>query len=156
MESPRGVNDPSLRAAAACLPDADLVLLLGKKLDKCHEAAVPCLVAPALAHASPQAMLEVNVFKDGPRQLAGQLGEENSRLELEMRIRPKHRRSRHAVLPDPSGSAVAEHRGAALPRRPPRYFPAQRYLGLRDVKPELLGELFLQTGLLKDGVGGMA
>lgn len=33
MESPRGVNDPSLRAAAACLPDADLVLLLGKKLD---------------------------------------------------------------------------------------------------------------------------
>ena len=33
MESPRGVNDPSLRAAAACLADADLVLLLGKKLD---------------------------------------------------------------------------------------------------------------------------
>jgi acetolactate synthase-1/2/3 large subunit len=33
MESPRGVNDPSLREAAACLPDADLVLLLGKKLD---------------------------------------------------------------------------------------------------------------------------
>lgn len=33
MESPRGVNDPSLRAAAPCLADADLVLLLGKKLD---------------------------------------------------------------------------------------------------------------------------
>jgi thiamine pyrophosphate-dependent acetolactate synthase large subunit-like protein len=33
MESPRGVNDPSLRAAAACLADADLVLLVGKKLD---------------------------------------------------------------------------------------------------------------------------
>ena len=33
MESPRGVNDPSLRAAAACLTEADVVLLLGKKLD---------------------------------------------------------------------------------------------------------------------------
>ena len=33
MEGPRGVNDPALRAAAARLADADVVLLLGKKLD---------------------------------------------------------------------------------------------------------------------------
>jgi acetolactate synthase-1/2/3 large subunit len=33
MESPRGVNDPALRAAAACLGEADVVLLLGKALD---------------------------------------------------------------------------------------------------------------------------
>jgi acetolactate synthase-1/2/3 large subunit len=33
MESPRGVNDPALHAAAACLPEADVVLLLGKALD---------------------------------------------------------------------------------------------------------------------------
>jgi len=33
MESPRGVNDPALRAAAACLPEADVVLLLGKAPD---------------------------------------------------------------------------------------------------------------------------
>ena len=33
MESPRGVNDPSLHGAASCLPEADLVLLLGKGLD---------------------------------------------------------------------------------------------------------------------------
>ena len=33
MESPRGVNDPALRRAAACLEEADVVLLLGKKLD---------------------------------------------------------------------------------------------------------------------------
>ena len=33
MESPRGVNDPALRRAAACLASADVVLLLGKKLD---------------------------------------------------------------------------------------------------------------------------
>lgn len=33
MESPRGVNDPSLGAIAEVLPEADLVLLLGKKLN---------------------------------------------------------------------------------------------------------------------------
>ncbi|MBI1733866.1 MAG: thiamine pyrophosphate-binding protein [Candidatus Rokubacteria bacterium] len=33
IESPRGVNDPALRAAARCLADADVVLLLGKALD---------------------------------------------------------------------------------------------------------------------------
>ncbi len=33
MESPRGVNDPSLGAFAEVLPRADLILLLGKRLD---------------------------------------------------------------------------------------------------------------------------
>jgi acetolactate synthase-1/2/3 large subunit len=33
MESPRGVNDPWLRMATNCLGEADLVLLLGKRLD---------------------------------------------------------------------------------------------------------------------------
>ncbi len=33
IESPRGVNDPSLRGATAVLGEADLVLLLGKPLD---------------------------------------------------------------------------------------------------------------------------
>ncbi|MCH7728205.1 MAG: hypothetical protein IH991_17265 [Planctomycetes bacterium] len=33
MESPRGVNDPSLGALAEVLPEADLIILLGKKLD---------------------------------------------------------------------------------------------------------------------------
>ncbi|HEU5324247.1 MAG TPA: thiamine pyrophosphate-dependent enzyme, partial [Methylomirabilota bacterium] len=33
MESPRGVNDPALRAAGATLAQADVVLLLGKRLD---------------------------------------------------------------------------------------------------------------------------
>ena len=32
-ESPRGVNDPWLHGASACLAEADLVLLLGKRLD---------------------------------------------------------------------------------------------------------------------------
>ena len=33
MESPRGVNDPSLGAFAEVLPESDLLLLLGKKMD---------------------------------------------------------------------------------------------------------------------------
>ncbi len=33
MESPRGVNDPSLHKATHCLAEADLVLLIGKSLD---------------------------------------------------------------------------------------------------------------------------
>jgi acetolactate synthase-1/2/3 large subunit len=33
MESPRGINDPALHAASASLPEADVVLLLGKALD---------------------------------------------------------------------------------------------------------------------------
>jgi acetolactate synthase-1/2/3 large subunit len=33
MESPRGVNDPALHGASLCLPEADVVLLLGKALD---------------------------------------------------------------------------------------------------------------------------
>jgi acetolactate synthase-1/2/3 large subunit len=33
LESPRGVNDPALRGAAACLGQADLVVLAGKRLD---------------------------------------------------------------------------------------------------------------------------
>jgi acetolactate synthase-1/2/3 large subunit len=33
LESPRGVQDPALRGAAPCLAEADVVLLLGKRLD---------------------------------------------------------------------------------------------------------------------------
>ena len=45
LESPRGVNDPALHAAAPCLPNADVVLLLGKALDYSLRFGEP----PALA-----------------------------------------------------------------------------------------------------------
>ena len=48
MESPRGVNDPALRGAALCLPEADLVLLLGKPLDYSVKYGQP----PAFATAA--------------------------------------------------------------------------------------------------------
>lgn len=46
MESPRGVNDPALHGAASCLPDADLVLLLGKAADYSVRFAQPPAFAP--------------------------------------------------------------------------------------------------------------
>jgi len=45
MESPRGVNDPSLRGATRFLGEADVVLLLGKRLDFSLRFGAP----PALA-----------------------------------------------------------------------------------------------------------
>ena len=45
MESPRGVNDPALHAASACLPEADVVLLLGKALDYSVRFGQPPAVA---------------------------------------------------------------------------------------------------------------
>jgi acetolactate synthase-1/2/3 large subunit len=46
MESPRGVNDPALHGAAACLPEADAVLLLGKALDYSVKFGQPPAFAP--------------------------------------------------------------------------------------------------------------
>ena len=47
MESPRGTNDPWLHGAAARLADADVVLLLGKKLDFAVRFGEPPAFAPA-------------------------------------------------------------------------------------------------------------
>ncbi|MGH7333701.1 MAG: thiamine pyrophosphate-dependent enzyme [Candidatus Rokuibacteriota bacterium] len=46
MESPRGVNDPSLRLAAMQMPKADVVLLLGKRLDFALRFGEPPAFAP--------------------------------------------------------------------------------------------------------------
>ena len=46
MESPRGTGDPSLGALADVLPDADAVLLLGKKLDFSLKLGRPPAFAP--------------------------------------------------------------------------------------------------------------
>ena len=47
MESPRGLNDPWLHGAAARLADADVVLLLGKKLDFAVRFGEPPAFTPA-------------------------------------------------------------------------------------------------------------
>ena len=47
MESPRGINDPSLGAFAEVLRRADLILLLGKPHDFTLRFADPPFVDPA-------------------------------------------------------------------------------------------------------------
>jgi acetolactate synthase-1/2/3 large subunit len=56
MESPRGVNDPALHGASACLPEADLVLLLGKALDYSVKFGQP----PAVAAGAQLARIDVD------------------------------------------------------------------------------------------------
>jgi acetolactate synthase-1/2/3 large subunit len=56
MESPRGVNDPALHAAAASLPEADVALLLGKALDYSVRFGQP----PAFASGARLARIDVD------------------------------------------------------------------------------------------------
>jgi acetolactate synthase-1/2/3 large subunit len=56
MESPRGVNDPALHAAATCLPEADAVLLLGKAPDYSVRFAQP----PAFAAGARIARIDID------------------------------------------------------------------------------------------------
>ena len=64
MESPRGTNDPALRYAQAHLSDADLVLLIGKKLDHALNFGKPPIFNTACdfiqIDAEPQTRLEGN------------------------------------------------------------------------------------------------
>ena len=50
-ESPRGVNDPSLGAFAEVLAQADVVLLLGKRLDHSLQFGAPPFFAAAVCFA---------------------------------------------------------------------------------------------------------
>jgi acetolactate synthase-1/2/3 large subunit len=56
MESPRGVNDPALHAASGSLPEADVVLLLGKAADYSVRFAQP----PALASGARVMRIDVD------------------------------------------------------------------------------------------------
>jgi acetolactate synthase-1/2/3 large subunit len=56
MESPRGVNDPALHGAALCVPEADVVVLLGKALDYSVRFGEP----PALATGARVVRLDVD------------------------------------------------------------------------------------------------
>jgi acetolactate synthase-1/2/3 large subunit len=56
MESPRGVNDPALHGASSCLPEADLVLLLGKAADYSVRFGEP----PAFAAGARLARIDVD------------------------------------------------------------------------------------------------
>ena len=117
-----------------------------EQLEECHEPTVPRLIAPALADRPPQPVLLVGLVEHGARLLAGQLREQHTCLDLEMRIRPEVRRRGHAVLPDLPGGAIAQHRGPPLALLAPRDLLAQRYLRLADMEARLRGVgVFVQS-----------
>jgi acetolactate synthase-1/2/3 large subunit len=74
MESPRGLNEPALGALAEMLPQADLVLLLGKALDFGIKFGRPPVIAPGcrFVHVDPDpAILERTSREVGARLAAG-------------------------------------------------------------------------------------
>jgi len=74
MESPRGLNEPALGALAEMLPQADLVLLLGKALDFGIKFGRPPAIAPGcrFVHVDPDpAMLERTSREVGARLAFG-------------------------------------------------------------------------------------
>jgi acetolactate synthase-1/2/3 large subunit len=81
-ESPRGLNDPSLRGASACLGEADVLLLLGKRLDfslgfgESPPLAPGCRAIRVDAELSPRAdgLVAVEIVGD-PAAMAGRLAD---------------------------------------------------------------------------------
>jgi acetolactate synthase-1/2/3 large subunit len=74
MESPRGLSEPALGALAEMLPQADLVLLLGKVLDFGIRFGRPPVIAPGcrFVHVDPDpAMLERTSREVGARLALG-------------------------------------------------------------------------------------
>src|SRR5947209_20361463 len=71
---------------------------------------MPLLVAPAFADRPPQPMLLLGVG-DGITRLGGREGrKQHTRLQLEVRERPKRRDAAHAKLPDMPLGRMAQHR----------------------------------------------
>ncbi len=68
MESPRGLNDPSLGAFAEILPEADLIILAAKPLDFTLKFARPPAVNAAcrIITLEPDAPLRARVLERGP------------------------------------------------------------------------------------------
>jgi acetolactate synthase-1/2/3 large subunit len=73
MESPRGINDPSLGAFAEVLGQADMLVLLGKRLDFMVQGGKPPAVSPACRFIhidpEPQALNHTRHLLDVPSRL---------------------------------------------------------------------------------------
>jgi acetolactate synthase-1/2/3 large subunit len=74
MESPRGVNDPSLGAFGRVLRDADLLVLLGKRADYTLRYGQPPAVSPAcrflILDPDPEALRQAGYAIGDPERLA--------------------------------------------------------------------------------------
>ncbi len=98
MESPRGINDPSLGALAEVLVQADTVLLLGKKLDFTLGFGEPPSLAPEcrLVQIDP----ELQVLEQTQRVLSNQTrlvltvqADPTTALEAFLNLTPEHERT---------------------------------------------------------------
>ena len=112
MESPRGVNDPALHGAAMCLPEADLVVLLGKPLDYTVKFGQP----PAFAASARVVRIDVDAVSSDRFVLsaAAEPGVAAEQLLASARERPWQR------------SAWADEVGRAGAALPPEWEPLAR------------------------------
>jgi acetolactate synthase-1/2/3 large subunit len=128
MESPRGVNDPSLGALARVLAQADLVVLLGKRLDfTLRYGQPPTLRADCrivLLDPEPEAL----------RQAGYTLGDP-ARLALAALASPFEAAAQLASLAQPARSGWTDEVDAALRERP----VAKQSPGAGAVHPAELG-----------------
>ncbi|HUJ86718.1 MAG TPA: thiamine pyrophosphate-binding protein [Burkholderiales bacterium] len=128
MESPRGVNDPSLGALAKMLAQADLVVLLGKRLDFTLRYGQP----PTLAAGCRIVLLDPE--PEALRQAGYALGDP-ARLALAALANPLEAAAELARLAQPSRSGWTDEVAAALRARP----AARQAAGAGAVHPAELG-----------------
>jgi acetolactate synthase-1/2/3 large subunit len=109
MESPRGVNDPSLGAFAEVLREADLIVLLGKAHDFTLRFAEPPFVDAAcrfIAIDPDHAMLDRVQREKGPRLVLGVLADARSAASV-LTERAKSAENRAAGWRDQVNTALA-------------------------------------------------
>ncbi|HEY8566961.1 MAG TPA: thiamine pyrophosphate-binding protein [Beijerinckiaceae bacterium] len=118
LESPRGVNDPKLGAFAEILPQADLIVLVGKAHDFTLRFADPPFVDPScrLIVLDPEpAMIERVAREKGPRLVLSSLADAPAAAE---------RLTALAEIPHPS-AAWRDEVAAAIAHRPPAWANAE-------------------------------
>ena len=101
MESPRGVNDPALHAASACLPEADVVLLLGKALDYSVRFGQPPAFSPGAR------ILRIDVDAAASDRLAISAAADPAVTIQDLTMAARERPWQRSAWPDEVGSARA-------------------------------------------------
>ena len=140
MNSPRGLADPTLGALAELLPEADLIVLLGKALDFTSRFGRPAAQARFVVLDPEAALLARAQRLLGERLVLGALADPMSavaalaaaarRRRRAIRLGAAHARDdglpprrlggarRRAGRPDPSRDALPRHPGRAAARTP--------------------------------------
>ncbi|HEU5319535.1 MAG TPA: thiamine pyrophosphate-binding protein, partial [Methylomirabilota bacterium] len=152
MESPRGVNDPALRAAGTALSHADVVLLLGKRLDFTLRFGQPpaftadCRFVHADLDAVPPAERVALALAGEPPAVAHQLAEAAARRPWQRSAWVKEIESARRATP-PDWEALA--RASTRPMHPLRLCAALQPLVERSLLVADGGEFgqWCQAGL---------